>query len=217
MRFAGSLLFLFLVTIPLQAEIVIQKADTRTMSILREEEEVSGKSPAGYGYRYASTTVSYGNSGAISETIRQAAHHYGVDSRLIEAMVQVESRFEPFAVSRVGAMGLMQLMPETARQLGVANPFDIEENIYAGVRYFKSLYNRFNGNLRLSLAAYNAGPAAVEMYGGVPPYPETMSYVEKIIRLFREAGGQTASGTPLRVERSSGGLVITNETYSKGR
>ncbi|HPE28977.1 MAG TPA: lytic transglycosylase domain-containing protein [Candidatus Mcinerneyibacteriales bacterium] len=217
MRFAGSLLFLFLVTMPLQAEIVIQKADTRTMSILREEEEVSGKSPAGYGYRYASTTVSYGNSGAISETIRQAAHHYGVDSRLIEAMVQVESRFEPFAVSRVGAMGLMQLMPETARQLGVANPFDIEENIYAGVRYFKSLYNRFNGNLRLSLAAYNAGPAAVEMYGGVPPYPETMSYVEKIIRLFREAGGQTASGTPLRVERSSGGLVITNETYSKGR
>ena len=217
MRFAGSLLFLFLVTMPLQAEIVIQKADTRTMSILREEEEVSGKSPAGYGYRYASTTVSYGNSGAISETIRQAAHHYGVDSRLIEAMVQVESRFEPFAVSRVGAMGLMQLMPETARQLGVANPFDIEENIYAGVRYFKSLYNRFNGNLRLSLAAYNAGPAAVEMYGGVPPYPETMSYVEKIIRLFREAGGQTVSGTPLRVERSSGGLVITNETYSKGR
>ena len=217
MRFAGSLLFLFLVTMPLQAEIVIQNADTRTMSILREEEEVSGKSPAGYGYRYASTTVSYGNSGAISETIRQAAHHYGVDSRLIEAMVQVESRFEPFAVSRVGAMGLMQLMPETARQLGVANPFDIEENIYAGVRYFKSLYNRFNGNLRLSLAAYNAGPAAVEMYGGVPPYPETMSYVEKIIRLFREAGGQTASGTPLRVERSSGGLVITNETYSKGR
>ena len=217
MRFAGSLLFLFLVTMPLQAEIVIQKADTRTMSILREEEEVSGKSPAGYGYRYASTTVSYGNSGAISETIRQAAHHYGVDSRLIEAMVQVESRFEPFAVSRVGAMGLMQLMPETARQLGVANPFDIEENIYAGVRYFKSLYNRFNGNLRLSLAAYNAGPAAVEMYGGVPPYPETMSYVEKIIRLFREPCGQTASGTPLRVERSSGGLVITNETYSKGR
>ena len=217
MRFAGSLLLLFLITMPLQAEIVIQNADTRTMSILREEEEASGKSPAGYGYRYASTTVSYGNSGAISETIRQAAHHYGVDSRLIEAMVQVESRFEPFAVSRVGAMGLMQLMPETARQLGVANPFDIEENIYAGVRYFKSLYNRFNGNLRLSLAAYNAGPAAVEMYGGVPPYPETMSYVEKIIRLFREAGGQTVSGTPLRVERSSGGLVITNETYSKGR
>ncbi|HPJ70957.1 MAG TPA: lytic transglycosylase domain-containing protein, partial [Candidatus Mcinerneyibacteriales bacterium] len=87
----------------------------------------------------------------------------------------------------------------------------------AGVRYFKSLYNRFSGNLRLTLAAYNAGPAAVEMYGGVPPYPETMSYVEKIIRLFREAGGQTASGTPLRVERSSGGLVITNEIYSKGR
>ena len=217
MRLPGIFVFLLFATLSLQAEIVIQKADTKTMSLIKEEDPDMKEAPLRSGYQYASTAPLREKGGSVYETIRKAARHYNVDSRLIAAMVQVESQFEPYAVSRVGAMGLMQLMPETARQLGVSNPFDIEENIYAGVRYFKSLYNRFSGNLRLTLAAYNASPAAVEMYGGVPPYPETMSYVEKIIRLFREAGGQTASGTPLRVERSSGGLVITNEIYSKGR
>jgi len=217
MRLPGIFLLLFFMVEPLWAEIVIQKADSRTMSIMKEEKGPAEETSVRYGYRYASAAFPRENGGAISEIVRKAARYYGIDYRLIAAIIQVESQFEPYAVSRVGAMGLMQLMPETARHLGVSNPFDIEENIYAGVRYFKNLYNRFNGNLRLTLAAYNAGPAAVEMYGGVPPYPETMSYVEKIIRLFRESGGKTVSGTPLRVERSSGGLVITNETYSKGR
>ena len=97
MRLLGSLLLLFIIIMPLQAEIVIQKADARTMSIIKEEEESSAGKPAGYGYHYTSATVSYGNSGTIGETIRQAAHHYGVDSRLIAAMIQVESRFEPYA------------------------------------------------------------------------------------------------------------------------
>lgn len=117
---------------------------------------------------------------AIAE---RAAAKYGLDPALLKAVIRAESDFNHLAVSSAGAMGLMQLMPETARSLGVKNPFDPLENIEGGARYLKSLMDRF-GNLNLALAAYNAGPGAVEKHGGVPPYSETISYLEKINRLL---------------------------------
>ncbi|MCL6611505.1 MAG: lytic transglycosylase domain-containing protein [Peptococcaceae bacterium] len=119
----------------------------------------------------------------LEAMVDRVAAKYGLDPALLRAVVEVESDFNPLAVSGAGAMGLMQLMPDTARSLGVKNPFDPMENLEGGARYLKSMIGRFNGNLRLALAAYNAGPGAVEKYGGVPPYGETLSYLRKINRL----------------------------------
>jgi soluble lytic murein transglycosylase-like protein len=118
---------------------------------------------------------------AFEGLIDEHATTHGVDANLVRAVIQAESAYNPRAVSVKGAMGLMQLMPATARHYGVDNPFDPAENIRAGVAYLKSLLVKFAGNLELALAAYNAGPGAVRKYGGtVPPYRETQTYVQKI-------------------------------------
>jgi soluble lytic murein transglycosylase-like protein len=115
------------------------------------------------------------------DIIDHHASRQGVRSDLVRAVIQVESAFNPYARSNKGAMGLMQLMPATARDLGVDNPYDAEQNIAGGVAYLRSLLDRFNGNEELALAAYNAGPGAVERYGQrIPPYRETRDYVRKI-------------------------------------
>src|SRR5947208_16666900 len=114
--------------------------------------------------------------------IENVAAEHAVDSRLVKAIIQVESAFQERARSRKGAMGLMQIMPDTARQYGVANPYDARSNIVAGVKHLKSLMQRLP-TLRLALAAYNAGEAAVQRYGGVPPYAETRDYVTRIRKL----------------------------------
>jgi soluble lytic murein transglycosylase-like protein len=113
--------------------------------------------------------------------IERASAAHGVDARLVQAVIQVESNYQQRARSPKGAMGLMQLMPATARQYGVRNPYDAATNIEAGVRHLKSLLERFP--LTLALAAYNAGEATVRRFSGVPPYPETRSYVSKILNL----------------------------------
>jgi soluble lytic murein transglycosylase len=109
--------------------------------------------------------------------ISNASKEFNVDSRLLKAMIKAESDFDPRAISRKGAMGLMQIMPENFKMLNIENPFDPWQNIRAGAQYFKKLYKRFNGKLALSLAAYNAGPTAVDRYKNIPPYQETEEYV----------------------------------------
>ena len=120
----------------------------------------------------------------VRALIREIAGAQSVDPRLVEAMVKVESNFDPYAVSRKGAMGLMQLMPSTARRFEVGNTFDPSQNLEGGTRYIRELLERY-GEIPLALAAYNAGEDAVDRYGGVPPFRETRAYVDRILRLLR--------------------------------
>ena len=113
------------------------------------------------------------------------ARQHGVDARLVESVITIESQWNPWAVSEKGARGLMQLMPKTAETLGVRNTFDPHDNIDGGVRHLKGLLEEFRWNRRLALAAYNAGSEAVAIHRGIPPFPETRQYVEKILAEYR--------------------------------
>lgn len=125
----------------------------------------------------------------IENLIDKYAQKNNLDPDFIKAVVKQESGFNPDAKSKCGAMGLMQLMPSTAKGLGVANAFDPEQNIEGGVKYLKSMMNRFNNDPKLALAAYNAGPGAVQKYGGVPPYRETQNYVNNILASYEKIKG----------------------------
>ena len=117
---------------------------------------------------------------AYDDIVQEAATLYDMDANLIHAVMQAESAFHPYAVSRAGAEGLMQLMPELSDEMGVGDAFDPRENIMGGARYLKRLLDYHNGNIDLALASYNAGPGNVERYGGVPPFRETRNYVKTI-------------------------------------
>lgn len=119
-----------------------------------------------------------------AEEIERAARTYALDSFLVAAMVEAESSFRPLAESPKGALGLMQLMPSTALELGLSDPEHPQNNIEAGTRYLSRLLRRFDGDIVLALAAYNAGPTRVDLLGDVPPFPETTRYVEKVLRLY---------------------------------
>lgn len=119
--------------------------------------------------------------GDFNEIIDITSKKYNISSSIIKAVIKAESNFNPRVVSSAGAMGLMQLMPDTARALGVNDTFDPVENIEGGVKYLKDMLNKFGGNLELALAAYNAGPGNVVKYGGIPPFKETQNYVAKIM------------------------------------
>ena len=123
----------------------------------------------------------------LTEAINDAAKKHGVDPRLIVAVARRESRFNPNAVSPVGASGLMQLMPATARYLGVKDVFNARESAFAGAKYLRSLLDTFHGDLDLTLAAYNAGPGAVQKYNGVPPFRETRAYVSSIRSAYQRS------------------------------
>jgi Transglycosylase SLT domain len=125
----------------------------------------------------------------FDKLIRAAAQQNGVDEKLIAHLIAAESNFNPRAVSRKQALGLMQLLPETAERYSVMNVFDPAQNINAGTRYLKDLLVKYGGNLTLALAAYNAGPDMVDRYGGVPPFPETQNYVKEITSKLATAVG----------------------------
>jgi soluble lytic murein transglycosylase-like protein len=121
---------------------------------------------------------------AYETIVQEAAAHYAMDPALIRAVMQAESAFHPYAVSRAGAEGLMQLMPALADEMGVTDSFDPRENIMGGVRYLKALLDHHRGDLDLALASYNAGPGNVERYGGVPPFRETRHYIKTVKALI---------------------------------
>jgi hypothetical protein len=179
---------------PMPVDGFLLQPDTGTLSMPRALPEgtrplppLGGASPLSGGsplpeLRADGTPVS----GDYEAIIQRAAEKHGVDPKLVRAVVHAESGFNPRAQSPVGAQGLMQLMPSTARALGVSDPFDPAQNVDGGTRYLKSLLDRF-GDATKAIAAYNAGPSRVERYGGVPPFPETQSYVRRV-RKFWENG-----------------------------
>jgi soluble lytic murein transglycosylase-like protein len=175
--------------------------------------EIAAKNP-NYSQAAENRLVS---SAQIDRYIKEAAARHHVDPNLVRALVKVESNFNPRAVSRKGAMGLMQLMPATAHMYDVRNPFDAAQNVDAGVRHLKGLLDNFGGNVPLSLAAYNAGQGAVERSAGIPPYTETRNYVKRITHLMGDDAGPHAGASdvifenPIRASRDDRGrLTMSN-------
>jgi hypothetical protein len=151
----------------------------------------------------------------IDSSIVMAAARHNVDPNLVRAVVKVESNFNSNAVSRKGAMGLMQLMPQTARSLNVKNPFDPAQNVDAGVRHLKSLLESYGGDVNLTLAAYNAGSGAVARSAGVPHYAETQNYVRRITNLYYSGFDISPSGSThdrVRVQRDARGVLYISNT-----
>ncbi len=142
----------------------------------------------------ASTTdASQPASGDFASLINQAAQKYNVNPQLVQAVIKAESNFNPNAVSSAGALGLMQLMPGTAAGLGVTNALDPAQNIEGGVKFLSQLLNRYNGNVQYALAAYNAGPGAVDKYNGIPPYQETQTYVSRVLGYYNASAASTTT------------------------
>ena len=185
----------------------------------------TASSPAKYArvsYRQGSNSDRYASD--YHAIVREKASAYNIDPSLIKAVIKTESNWNCRAISSKGAMGLMQLMPGTANDLNVHNPFDPEENIEGGTRYLKYLLEHFNGDLTLALAAYNAGPKTVEKFGYVPPITETRQYVKKVLSLYNgsPAYAQTVSD-PVKGEKKAdpiykiilddGTVLFTNSTF----
>ncbi len=125
------------------------------------------------------------DSNQFDPIINEASKKYDLEAPLIKAVIKAESDFDPNAISHKGARGLMQIMPMNYRLLNVENPFDPQQNIDGGARYLREMMDRYNGKLHLSLAAYNAGPGAVDRFGGVPPYPETTEYIDRVMKYYQ--------------------------------
>ena len=189
-RFFVAIVFLALIPGVLSAEIYsyVDKNGVLYFSNVPTSRQYRYIGPEFSGNRYA--TFPKGSPDDYDHIIAQASRLYNIRFGLIKAIIRVESNFDPNAVSPKGALGLMQLMPSNVEQLNVRNPFDPRENVMAGTRFFRQLLERYNSDLTLSLAAYNAGPGAVDRHRSVPPYRETRDYVDKVLQyygLFRNA------------------------------
>jgi len=172
---------------PNEGKVSVIKVDPRTGKLVRV---VSGSQAGGLPALRATPIPN--PPAHISELVERSARTHQVDPLLVQSVIQVESNYNPYAVSNKGAEGLMQLMPSTSRMLGVTNSFDPVENIEAGVKYLKYLQSVYHDD-RLALAAYNAGPSAVAKYNEVPPYPETQNYVERVGQRYRAARDAAAA------------------------
>ena len=170
-----------------------------------------------WGASEASVLPSYSrNKNAFDQLIRQAAQHHGVSEGLVKAIMHTESGFNINARSPVGAQGLMQLMPATARRFNVSNAYDPQQNIFGGVKYLSWLLKRFNGDTRLAIAAYNAGEGNVDKYGDVPPFRETRDYVKRVTSRYQNLYA-SGLGTPLSESKSntpSGQVLAQSANYS---
>src|SRR5699024_10565353 len=140
--------------------------------------------PPDYQYSVGTATGTKIPSTQFNDIITEVAQKYGIDENLIHAVIKMESNYNPMAKSHAGAQGLMQLMPNTARGLGVINSYDPRQNIEGGAKYLSQMLKKYNGNLELSLAAYNAGPGNVDKYQGIPPFKETQNYVKKVLNNY---------------------------------
>jgi hypothetical protein len=200
---AGALLATLVLATPVDAQIYTRRNDRGVMEATNAPEENNYKlAYPGKGtlIHSAAWRLRPTYSGEFDEDISAAAAQHGVSVDLVRAVIQVESDFDHLAVSSKGAQGLMQLMPDTARRMGVNDAFDARQNIFGGVRYLRLMLDMFQGDVRLAAAAYNAGPNAVVRYGGVPPFRETRGYVQKVQGLLSSLGGsnnvQAAFFTP---------------------
>lgn len=188
-------------------------AEVRTYVVSRGRGRSTSSNP-----NYSSLARGYRvSSKDIDAAIDQAAAKHNVDANLVRAMIRQESNYNPSAVSNKGAMGLMQLMPETARELGVSNPFDPQQNVDAGVRHLKQMLENNNGDVRLGLAAYNAGQGAVNRNNGIPPYRETRDYVKRITERAGLAGAPGTrmvgpSSAPVKMYRGADGVIRMTNT-----
>jgi len=164
---------------------VFERSQNGNLVEISQPEWRTDPKPAGGG-RYTPKAKPASDSAPSQNVVRQhigvTATRFGVDRNLVDAVAWQESRYNPHAISTAGAIGVMQLMPGTARQLGVRNPHDVEQNVVGGTAYLRQQLERFGNNVPLALAAYNAGPGAVIKYGGIPPYRETQNYVRQIMQ-----------------------------------
>lgn len=196
MKVFGLGLVIALISLPASAEVKIKVLEDGSRVMYNE-----GRSRRNYGPPRPVATSSPEDLEAL---IAKYSTMRSLDPDLVRAVIQVESGGQTMALSHKGAMGLMQLMPATARQLSVEDPYDAEQNVSGGTRYLSWMLDLFNGNLELALSGYNAGPEAVNRYGGIPPYAETRSYVEKVLRIYRNEPGFTLNGSPsVRVGRKT--------------
>ncbi len=157
------------------------------------------------------------NPSDYNRIIYSKSKKYNLEPSLIEAVIKVESNWNSTAVSQKGAIGLMQLMPFTARDMDVKNPFNPEENIEGGARYLRYLLDKFNGDLTFAIAAYNAGPGTIEKFGGTPPIPETQQYVRRVLSLYNGNDPDTSGSTRIyKIIHNDGTILYTNTPLSRG-
>jgi soluble lytic murein transglycosylase-like protein len=159
--------------------------DADVAAVVRRIADITGDAAPAPVARRAGHAFARGVARATSELVFEAARAAGVDPSLVAAVAQTESHFDSGALSRAGAAGIMQLMPGTAQALGVTDPYDATQNVRGGALYLRELLDRFGGDVRLAVAAYNAGPDAVARFGGMPPFAETRAYVTRVLDAYR--------------------------------
>lgn len=211
MRPLAILLTVAAVALPATAEIKVRILPDGTKHIYNEPAEARA--------RRGQLTLAPVPEQTLDQLIRRYAAAHDLAPRLVQAVIQVESGYNPAAVSNKGAMGLMQLMPETAEELAVSDAFDAAENVRGGTTYLRRMLDRFKGDLEMALAAYNAGPSAVERYRGVPPYAETEAYIGRVLALYhgdpalahRPAAERPVRGRRPYIVRQGDRILVTTD------